>query len=225
MAVGLLCFFCLPPPPFSSPAPVYLCVWTCGCGSSGEAHLQIIPLIILCYITPVSSPLRCQIVLPVTVTKSIASNHCVHFVFVPRNNILHSMDLLVSIPWGAPSHMIVCLFCLVAENSGFQNSQTTVPACLPAHQPGSLHYVPLRILKNGVVPQLLPLLALHLAPDRKTRHNNINFCPTLTKVMLGLTIFGLGICSCCQSQKPELNWERQHLGLLLPLPGTCYRKL
>lgn len=137
MAVGLLCFFCLPPPPFSSPAPVYLCVWTCGCGSSGEAHLQIIPLIILCYITPVSSPLWCQIVLPVTVTKSIASNHCVHFVFVPRNNILHSMDLLVSIPWGAPSHMIVCLFCLVAENSGFQNSQTTVPACPPACLPTS----------------------------------------------------------------------------------------
>ena len=66
---------------FPSPAPVYLCVWTCGHGSSvrssGEVHLQIIPLIIPWYITPVSSPLRCQIVPPVMVTISRASNHCV----------------------------------------------------------------------------------------------------------------------------------------------------
>ena len=33
------------------------------------------------------------------------------------------------------------------------------------------------------------------------------------------------ICSCCPSQKSGLNWERKHLGLLLPLPGTCCKKL
>ena len=37
---------------------------------------------------------------------------------------------------------------------------------------------------------------------------------------LGRTVFGLKICSCCLSQKSELKWERQRLGLLLPLPGT-----
>ena len=83
--LGLLLFFCFfcavllsvsPPPPFP-----HLLLSSCGRGSSvvssREAHLQIILLLFPCYITPVSSPLRCQIVPPVTVTISSACNNCV----------------------------------------------------------------------------------------------------------------------------------------------------
>ena len=94
VALGVVVFFwfflcfppvCRPPLPFPSPAPVFLCVCSSGrgssAGSSRETHLQMILLIIPCYITPVSSPLWCQIVPPVTVTISSASSNCVSLVY------------------------------------------------------------------------------------------------------------------------------------------------
>lgn len=138
------CFFvlssCLSSPlPFPTPAPVFLCVCICGRGSSisrsGEAHLQIILLIIPCYIIPVSSPLQRQIILPVTVTISSTSSCCVLLcpliLIVP--GFLSCLFILELTYTSSPSHVISSvstLVCRIPSASPLWLPATRVPPAL-----------------------------------------------------------------------------------------------
>lgn len=159
VVVVFLCFppVCLPHSLFPTPAPVFLCVCICGRGSSvsrsGEAHLQIILLIIPCYIIPVSSPLQRQIILPVTVTISSTSSCCVLLcpliLIVP--GFLSCLFILELTYTSSPSHVISSvstLVCRIPSASPLWLPATRVPPALLPDDSTCLPACPLTCLLN-----------------------------------------------------------------------------